>query len=116
MALSDLYALIPEEGYILGTDLPDVFARYEAQRGTTLLQPSEREQLRAFGRDHPAERVDAGVLVGLIGQLISASDTGGAEEGERGKDGKGDEAGAMGIESGRITKTPFKGAASLFLY
>lgn len=108
MALSDLYALIPAQGYILGADLPSVFSKYETQRGTVLLQPSEREALERFGREHAGERVDAGVLVGLIGELLGAA----GMTGTSGSDSKEKENGTEpigGVESGRITKTPFKG-------
>jgi hypothetical protein len=71
-ALSDLYALIPAQGFILGKDLPTVFARYEAQRDAELLQPKERAALEEFGRQNSGVRVDAELLVQLMGQLLGA--------------------------------------------
>jgi hypothetical protein len=106
-ALSDLYALIPAQGYILGADLPAVFAQYEAQRGTDLLQPSEREALVAFGKQNAGERVDAEVLVSLMGQLLgagAAASQGRPEDTDKGNPSIG------GVESGRITSAPFRGA------
>ena len=118
MALSDLYALIPEQGYILGADLPSVFSKYEKQRGTVLLQPSEREALERFGREHAAERVDAEVLIGLIGQLLGAAGMNDNDPTRSDGDSEGKDkevAPIGGVESGRVTKTPFKGTFLRFL-
>lgn len=84
-ALSDLYALIPSEGYILGRDLPSVFAQYEAKRGAELLEPSERDKLEVFGRENGGVRVDAGLLVGLMGQFLGAGDGDGEGKVESGR-------------------------------
>ena len=88
-ALQDLYALIPPEGYIPGHALPAVFARYERQRGAEILSRDERDALEAFGRENGDVRVDAGLLVGLMGQLLGAGEGKAEDEGKR--------------ESGRVT-------------